>query len=92
MKRTIKIIAALLIVSLLSLVTVYALNNKNMNKNKNTREYPCYTCNQTGKCSGCKGTGKDKAYTINGTVIIDCGACNGTGRCKYCGGDGIKGN
>lgn len=89
MKRTIKIIAALLIVSLLSLVTVYALNN---NKKKNTREYPCYTCNQTGKCSGCKGTGKDKAYTINGTVIIDCGACNGTGRCKYCGGDGIKGN
>lgn len=88
MKRYVKVILSLFVVAVLSLATVYALNTEN----KNTREYPCYTCNQTGKCSGCKGTGKDKAYTINGTVIIDCGSCNGTGRCKYCGGDGIKGN
>lgn len=88
MKRYVKVILSLFVVAVLSLVTVYALNTEN----KNTREYPCYACNQTGKCNGCKGTGKDKAYTINGTVIIDCGACNGTGRCKYCGGDGIKGN
>ena len=88
MKRYVKVILSLFVVAVLSLATVYALNTEN----KNTREYPCYTCNQTGKCSACKGTGKDRAYTINGTVTIDCGACNGTGICKYCGGDGIKGN
>ncbi len=56
----------------------------------NTR--PCYTCQQTGRCTGCHGTGTIKAYTIDGTKILTCPSCNGTGKCQYCGGDGIKGN
>lgn len=88
MKRYVKVILSLFVVAVLSLATVYALNTEN----KNTREYPCYTCNQSGICIGCKGRGTIKAYTIDGTKIITCPNCNGTGKCRYCGGDGIKGN
>lgn len=93
MKKIVKVMVSLVVVAALSLAAGYAIsiNNDSVGNDFSTQR-PCYTCNQTGKCRGCKGTGKDKAYTITGTVIIDCGACNGTGRCQYCGGDGIKGN
>lgn len=87
-----KILLSVVAVFGLSLVTVYAFNVSEERTNNGEYTYPCETCYRTGKCRSCRGSGKDRVHTIQGTVTIDCGACNGTGVCKYCGGDGIKGN
>ena len=92
MKKLTKILLSIFVIAVLSLVSVYAISSNNNDQSSNLYERPCETCYRTGKCRGCNGTGKDKAHTIYGTVIIDCGACKGTGKCQYCGGDGIKGN
>lgn len=87
-------IVAILAVSTISLSGIVALaietNSRSNSEQSLTR--PCYTCQQTGRCTGCHGTGTIKAYTIDGTKILTCPSCNGTGKCQYCGGDGIKGN
>lgn len=89
MKRYVKVILSLFVVAVLSLATVYALNTEN----KNTKEYPCYTCNQTGICNGCKGRGTVRiSVPFKGTITETCPNCKGSGKCHWCGGDGIKGN
>ena len=87
-------IAVILAVSIISISSVmaFAIETNRESDNDQSRTRPCYTCQQTGRCTGCHGTGTIKAYTIDGTKILTCPSCNGTGKCQYCGGDGIKGN
>lgn len=42
--------------------------------------YKCNTCNETGRCTTCKGTGKVSGNT--------CKKCSGTGDCPNCYGQG----
>ena len=60
------------------------------NHSHNSTSRPCYTCQQSGRCSGCRGLGTIKAYTFRETKELTCPSCNGSGRCSYCGGDGVR--
>lgn len=49
-------------------------------------ERECRSCDGTGKCSKCGGTGERDSEFMDRTV--HCTTCRGTGKCSTCGGDG----
>lgn len=64
-------------------------NNYNSNSTSSKSRIACNSCKYTnGKCSVCKGSGRQhsSAYGVSGT--IRCTNCGGSGRCPTCGGDG----
>ena len=58
----------------------------------------CTVCMGTGKmqCVGCYGTGKrssgDKCTSCKGTGKVSCPTCKGSGKCKTCIGTGKTGS
>lgn len=57
----------------------------NGNKTKSTYEV-CYTCRGVGRCTICRGLGKNSnPYTGERSL---CSACGGTGKCWHCYGSG----
>lgn len=93
MKKLTKILLSIFVIAVLSLVSVYAISSNNNDQSSNLYERPCYTCNQTGICRGCKGRGSVRiSVPYKGTVTEICPNCKGSGKCHWCGGDGIQGN
>ena len=70
------------------------LNSQNSGSYYNTtpttqpKSHTCYTCNGTGSCTVCRGSGYYSMYGYGGT----CSACSGTGKCWGCGGARIVNN
>jgi tRNA A-37 threonylcarbamoyl transferase component Bud32/outer membrane biosynthesis protein TonB len=50
---------------------------------------PCTTCNGSGNCRICGGSGKrDRPNVSGGSERVPCFTCNQRGKCKECGGSG----
>ena len=71
-KRLFRIMAALLCLLMLSVMLV------------SCNVLVCGTCQGSGKCISCNGTG---TKTVSGK-LQSCGYCHGTGKCFECGGTG----
>lgn len=61
------------------------LDQQNQNGQQNGQSAICQTCEGSGKCTGCNGTGKD----ADGE---DCEQCEGKGKCSSCNGSGNNGS
>lgn len=57
----------------------------------NQAKKPCATCSGTGRCQGCKGTGRRHAQFHPGSDISKlpaCTLCRSSGLCLFCHGNG----
>lgn len=55
---------------------------------------PCPSCDATGKCANCLGTGDMEHFCdcdLCNADFEDCDDCAGTGKCPECGGKGVFG-
>ena len=57
-------------------------SNGGGSSNGSDHHYPCKTCDESGKCWNCQGSGKDPV-TKN-----KCNTCHGSGKCQICQGKG----
>ena len=61
----------------------------NQNQTGKKGRTACRSCMYTnGKCSVCKGTGRQTSSAAGHSTKIQCRNCGGSGRCPTCGGDG----
>lgn len=54
-------------------------------KESDVKKISCPACDGTGKCSGCKGSGKKEAGAL---LVLFCEWCGGSGKCFVCKGEG----
>lgn len=68
----------------------YQSGNRQTNKQNSTKQRKaCRACMYTnGKCSVCKGTGRQTSSAAGYSTKTQCRNCGGDGRCPTCGGDG----
>lgn len=71
--------------------STYGSGNSTYNQNQTGKKVrtACRSCMYTnGKCSVCKGTGRQRTSAAGYSTTTECRNCGGSGRCPTCGGDG----
>ena len=71
--------------------STYGSGGSNYNQNQTGKKgrTACRSCMYTnGKCSVCKGTGRQTSSAVGYSTKTQCRNCGGSGRCPTCGGDG----